>query len=109
MESSAPPGRIVSQLFLQQPVFASGHSIEQGMEGGAVISVQRMAQLVDQDIVDQPVGQFHQMEAQREVVSRRAAAPARAAVADGHFSAAESQFAAQLGHCLLYTSPSPRD
>ncbi len=70
------PTCIISpQLFAHGEVSAIGMAAEEGMEGGTVVVMYRVAKLMQNDVVDKMVGKAHKMKAQREIVTCRATAP----------------------------------
>ena len=42
----------------------TGHAIEEFVESGAMVFDPCMTQFVDDDVIDQSIGQFHQLDAQ---------------------------------------------
>ena len=56
--------------------------VEQGVEAGRMVVVDRMAEFVEDDKVAQMLGQGHQIETQRDRIAARAAPPLRAGGTD---------------------------
>lgn len=60
----------------------TGHAIEEFVESGAMVFDPCVTQFVDDDVIDQPIGQFHQLDTQRYPVIHGTASPAGPRVAD---------------------------
>lgn len=69
----------------------SDQTVDQGMETGRMVVVNRVAEFVDDHIVAQVLRKSHQKEAQRDVVAPRATPPLRARGADRKFFALQAR------------------
>lgn len=78
----SPSCVVGAELFAQGGVSACGVEIEEGVELRAVVFVDGVAELVDDDIVDEVVGQAHEVYTERNVVACRTAAPFAHRIAD---------------------------
>ncbi len=93
------PTRIIRlQLPTQFPVSPVRNPVEQLVETRTVVLMHRVAQLVNNNIVYQVIGQAHQVKAQRYIVARRATAPLAHGVAHGYATIFQAQTICQLPH-----------
>ena len=74
-----------------------GHLVHQGPEAVVVAHLDRMAQLVQQNIIDQVPRQEHQRQGEVDVPTRGTTAPMRLAVVDLHLTETKAMTHGQSG------------
>lgn len=95
---SSPTRGIGLQLPAQNQMTPLTHLVQQSMETGTMIFMSSMAQLVQNDVIDQRIRQFHQMQAQRNIIVHRTTAPTSPGIANRHPAATQSGLSGKFRH-----------